>query len=83
MLKDLIAPHQLEQRFGGSAPNCEAPEDFYPYRFFPDGPDETEVILSRIPKNYLSSGLLWETRLARNVYAFLFFLPFLSFLMEF
>jgi hypothetical protein len=34
-MRELMEPHQLEARFGGTAPDC-SPEEVYPFRFFPD-----------------------------------------------
>ena len=32
-LFEIINKNQVEKKYGGTAPNCVKPEDFYPYRF--------------------------------------------------
>lgn len=61
ILAEVIDLRQLEERFGGTAPNCDKPTDFYPYKFFADlEPSTTKSINERYPLKYLTSGRLWE-----------------------
>jgi len=58
----LIQPHQLEQSFGGTAPNLKQGE-FYPFKFFPDAPAQpppAEPVLDRI-FNTASGASFWHS----------------------
>eukprot|EP00397_Hematodinium_sp_SG-2012_P010417 GEMP01010532.1.p1 GENE.GEMP01010532.1~~GEMP01010532.1.p1 ORF type:complete len:621 (+),score=89.59 GEMP01010532.1:100-1962(+) len=57
LLANLIDAHQFEEQFGGTASNCEKPEDFYPYRFFPV--PQMPSVENKVPQEYLT-GQLWE-----------------------
>jgi len=60
----LAEPHQLEQRYGGTAPNL-APEETYPYHFFPNASGEAQAgntgeSLHNVTDRAFHEGCLWD-----------------------
>merc|ERR1711920_1020026 len=64
VMRGLAEPHQLEQRYGGQAPNL-APEETYPFRFFPKPRGEahagsTDESLHKFTNRTFHEGFLWD-----------------------
>lgn len=61
----LFEPHQLEQKYGGSAPNLE-PEETYPFKFFPQctgqkqEADWSDKSLHQFTDRQFHEGALWD-----------------------
>lgn len=65
VMKELFESHQLEQKYGGSAPNT-IPEDTYPFQFFPNPmgqkqeDDSSDTSLHEFTSRQFHEGLLWD-----------------------
>jgi hypothetical protein len=64
VMRGLAEPHQLEQRYGGTAPNL-APEETYPFRFFPRASGEAQIgstdeSLHKFTDRAFHEGVLWD-----------------------
>merc|ERR1711920_217457 len=64
VMRSLAEPHQLEERYGGQAPNL-APEETYPFRFFPKSRGEahagsTDESLHKFTTRTFHEGVLWD-----------------------
>lgn len=64
VMRGLAEPHQLEQRYGGTAPDL-APKETYPFRFFPNASGEahagsTDESLDKFADRAFHEGYLWD-----------------------
>jgi hypothetical protein len=62
-LKGRFEPHQVEARYGGTAPDL-APEETYPFRFFPDATGsnaEQGNSLHAFTNRPMQQGVLWDS----------------------
>lgn len=65
VMRGLFEPHQLEERYGGTAPDLE-PQETYPFKFFPNcsgsspAPGTADKSLDMFTDRIFHEGYLWD-----------------------